>query len=194
MNNFLRTVHRTLAISLDGIRETILAVSERVAFRVQVGKLHLQAEDASVRLREAYESLGASLYTTRGFPRTEGFPPDAALQFCERIRAEQRTLQEIRDRLASRYDNILEEPLIRLQEDLKEGGGTVERVTISPSSHVEGKCLRDLTFPEGVRIILIRRGESLIFPSASSVLRAGDQVTLVGNRSAVPGALQTLRP
>jgi K+/H+ antiporter YhaU regulatory subunit KhtT len=193
MHPTLKSFQRAFSISLEGIREAVLAIGERVTFKVQVGKLHLQAEDANDRLREAYESLGASLYSTRAAHQPEAFSADAALQICERIRAEQRTLQEIRDRMASRYDDGFEVPLLRLQEDLKEGGGTVERVTISPDAQVAGKRLGDLTLPDGVRIILIRRGESLVFPSASSTLNAGDQVTIVGARSAVPSALQTLR-
>lgn len=170
-----------------------MAVAERTASRVQIGKLQLQALDAEARLQGAYESLGACLYTARMAPPHDLFSPDKALPLCERVRAEAKTLQQIRDRLASRSDETLTVPLIRLQEDLKEGGGMVDRATISPLSQAEGKRLGDLALPEGVRIVAIRRGESLIFPSADSVLKAGDEVTVVGNRSVVPKTLQSLR-
>lgn len=183
---------RTLSISFDGAKEAVMAVAERVARRVQVTKLQLQAEDAETRLKQAYEALGQNLYTAHAIRSPETAKIDSTLPLCEDIRAEQRALQEIRDRLASRYDDVLILPLIRLQEDLQAGGGTIERVTITPNAQADGKSLDEVTFPESVLIVLIRRHDSLIIPSAQMILRAGDQVTIIGNRSAFPAALQSL--
>lgn len=169
-----------------------MAVAERVTRRVQVTKLQLQAEDAEARLRQAYESLGHCLYGAHRAHSPEAVKVDASLPLCESIRAEQRALQEIRDRLASRYDDVLIVPLIRLQEDLQAGGGTIERVTITPNAQADGKPLGNVLLPESVRIVLVRRNDSLLFPSAQLILRAGDQVTVIGNRSAFPDALQSL--
>jgi K+/H+ antiporter YhaU regulatory subunit KhtT len=189
----LQSTLRTLSISVDGAKEAIMAVAERVARRVQVTKLQLQAEDAEIRLRQAYQALGQCLYDTHSGRSPEAFKVDAALPLCESIRTEQRALQELRDRLASRYDDVLIVPLIRLQEDLQEGGGTIERVTITPNAPADGKPLADVTLPDGVRLVLVRRSDALLYPSAQLVLRAGDQVIVIGNRSALPAALQSLR-
>ena len=183
---------RTLSISFDGAKEAIMAVAERVARRVQVTKLQLQAEDAEARLRQTYESLGQCLYVAHAAHSPEALKIDAALPLCESIRAEQRALQEIRDRLASRYDDVLIVPLIRLQEDLQAGGGTIERITITPTAQADGKPLSDVSLPESVRIVLVRRNDSLMLPSAQLILRAGDQATVIGTRSALPGAIQSL--
>src|SRR5713226_7389466 len=132
--NLFQSTSRALSISLDGLKEAVMNVAERVARRVQVAKLQFQADDAEARLRHAYESLGQCLYathTTQSPQTPTGL--DEALPVCESIRAEQRTLQAIRDRLSSQYDeDALTVPLIRLHEDLQAGGGTVERVTIAP--------------------------------------------------------------
>jgi len=186
---------RALSITLEGLKEAVMAVAERVTRRIQVAKLQFQADDAEARLRQAYESLGQCLYTTHTAQTPETLKViDAALPVCESIRAEQRTLQTIRDRLSSQYDeDALTVPLIRLHEDLQAGGGTVERVTIAPGIGADGRRLADLSLPESVGIVLIRRGEALLFPYAETVLKAGDQVTLVGRRSAMPAALQSLR-
>ena len=170
-----------------------MAVAERVARRVQVAKLQLHASDAEARLRQAYESLGQCLYDIHRAKSPDALRIDAALPLCETIRAEQRTLQGIRDRLTSRHDDILLVPLIRLQEDLQEGGGTLERVTITPAAPANGKPLSDVPLPESVRIVVIRRGDALLLPTGDLVLKAGDQVTIIGDRSAVAGALQSLR-
>ena len=170
-----------------------MAVAERVARRVQVTKLQLQAEDAEVRLRQAYESLGQRLHAAHTTHSPETAAVDDSLPLCEDIRAEQRALQEIRDRLASRYDDVLIVPLIRLQEDLQAGGGTIERVTLVPSSaKADGKSLSEVALPESVRIVLVRRHDALLFPSDQMVLRTGDQVTIIGNRSELPAAIQSL--
>ncbi|HZC68575.1 MAG TPA: TrkA C-terminal domain-containing protein [Nitrospirales bacterium] len=192
--NFLQSTTRALSISLEGLKEAIMGVAERVARRVHVAKLRFQAEDAEVRLRQAYESLGQCLYATHTvrFPETLTVI-DEALPMCESIRAEQRTLEAVRDRLASQYEEVLTVPLIRLHEDLQAGGGTVEHVTIAPGIAADGRRLADLSLPESVGIVLVRRGESVLFPHAEVVLRAGDQVTLIGRRSAMPAALQSLR-
>jgi hypothetical protein len=183
---------RTLSITLDGAKEAVMAVAERVARRVQVTKLQLQAEDAEARLRQAYESMGQRLYVAHTAHSPEATNVDAVLPLCESVRAEQRALREIRDRLASRYDDVLIVPLIRLQEDLQAGGGTIERITITPNAQADGKPLSGVDFPEGIRIVLVRRHDSLMFPSAQLILRAGDQVTVIGNRSALSGAIQSL--
>jgi len=191
--SILKSAHRAFSLSLEGVRETISALAERVTLRVQAGKLQFRAEETEARLRHAYESLGACLHRTRTAPYAGAFPADEVHQLCERIHTEQRTLQELRDKLASHDDDSLVVPLVRLQEDLRESGGTVERVTISPTAHADGKRLSELVFPEGVHVVAIRRDDALIFPTETVVLRAGDQVTLVGNRSVIPSALQSLR-
>jgi hypothetical protein len=191
--NLLRYAHRTLSLSFDGIREAFVVAAERVALRVQVGKLQLQAEDTEGRLRQAYEALGECLYRTRHGSGPEGATIDAALPLTGRIRTEHQLLQELRDQLASLYDETLTLPLSRLQEDLKAGGGTIERVTISPGAQADGKSLEDLGLPPTVRIVALRRGDLLVIPAGSLVLQAGDEITLLGNRSAIPPALQILR-
>jgi hypothetical protein len=184
---------RALSISVAGIKEAVMAVAERVARRVQIAKLQLQAVDAEARLQQAYESLGHCLYTAHTAKSTGAWQIDEALPLCENIRAEQHTLQGIRDRLTSRYDDVLTVPLIRLQEDLQDGGGAVERVTITPASPADGRPLNAVRLPEGVRIVLVRRVDALLLPTDDLVLKAGDQITLLGDRSAVLGALQSLQ-
>jgi hypothetical protein len=189
----LRYAHRTLSLTFDGMREALVAAAERVALRVQVGKLQLQAEDTEGRLQQAYEALGEYLYRTRHGSGPEGLASDTALPLTGRIRTEQQLLQELRDQLASLNDETLSLPLSRLQEDLKEGGGTIERVTISPGAQADGKSLEELGLPSTVRIVALRRGDLLVIPAGSLFLQSGDVITLLGNRSAIPPALQILR-
>ena len=192
--NLFQSTSRALSISLDGLKEAVMSVAERVARRVQVTKLQFQAEEAEARLRHAYEALGQCLYTTHTAQSPEAPTGiDAALPVCESIRAEQRTLQAIRDRLASQHEEGLTVPLIRLHEDLQAGGGTLEHITIAPGLGADGRRLAELSLPDTVGIVLVRRGDAVLFPHGEVVQRAGDQVTLIGQRSAMSAALQSLR-
>jgi Trk K+ transport system NAD-binding subunit len=98
----------------------------------------------------------------------------------------------VRDKLATQYDEVLGGPLLQLRKDLKEAGGTIERVTVGPTSPAAGKLLGELQFPADVGIVVIRRGETLSFPSAGFARAGGDHVTLIGKRSSIPEALQVL--
>jgi TrkA family protein len=191
--NLLRWSNRTFSLTLDGAREAVVAVAERVAMRVHVGKLELMIEDAETRLQQAYEALGQYLYNIRHAPSEEGASLDTTLPLSTRIRQKQQVLQALRDRLASQLEDQLIMPLSRLQEDLQQGGGTVERVTIAPGTQADGRRLGDLPLPETVRLIALRRGETLLIPSGSLVFRAGDEITILGSRSSVLDAHKILR-
>jgi hypothetical protein len=191
--NLLRSGQRALFLGLDGVREALVVVAERLALRVQVGKLQLQVDAAEGRLRQAYESLGEHLFTCRQEPSQVDPPPESTLPLSERIRTEHLLVQDLRDRLASLSDETLLLPLSRLQEDLRQGGGSVERLTISPGALADGKRLGELSLPQTVRLVALRRGETLIIPSGDLVLQAGDDITLLGVRSAIPLALKILR-
>src|SRR5437867_7601038 len=118
--NLFQSTSRALSISLDGLKEAVMSVAERVARRVQVTKLQFQAEEAEARLRHAYEALGQCLYTTHTAQSPEtptGL--DAALPVCESIRAAQRTPPAIRDRLAPQHEAHHPTPLIRLPAHLQ---------------------------------------------------------------------------
>lgn len=189
----LKTLQRTLTISLDGFREAVLAIAERVAARVQLGKLQLQAEDSEARLRSAYETFGHCLYRLRNAPEALTYPIEEILPHVSRIRTEHETLQSVRDRLAAQYEESLGGVFLQLKKDLQDAGGTIERVTVGPASPADGNLLGDLLFPESVRIVSIRRGETIFFPSADFALAVGDDVSLIGKRSAIPEALHLLR-
>jgi Kef-type K+ transport system membrane component KefB/Trk K+ transport system NAD-binding subunit len=48
-----------------------------------------------------------------------------------------------------------------------------------------GRPLRDLEFPEGATVVLVRRNGDVIFPRGHTVLQIGDHVTLIGSLQAV---------
>jgi len=191
--NLFRSTQRALFFAFDGVREALIVVAERLALRVQLGKLQLQTDEAEARLRQAYESLGQQLYLSRDETPLEDAPRESTLSLTERIRTEHQLVEDLRDQLASLNDETLALPLSRLQDDLRASGGTIERVTISQGAPAEGKRLSELSLPPTVRFVAIRRGETLLIPSGRLALQTGDDITLVGIRSAMSVALKILR-
>ena len=63
---------------------------------------------------------------------------------------------------------------------MPEEAGMLKDYTIDESDLVEGDTLKEVTLPgEGTRVVLIRRGESVIVPDGSVHLRPGDRLVLV---------------
>lgn len=54
-----------------------------------------------------------------------------------------------------------------------------------PSEDMVGTLVRDLNLPEECLIAILRRGEDLHVPHGSTVLREGDQLTILGSRAAL---------
>src|SRR5437899_937109 len=74
--NLFQSTSRALSISLDGLKEAVMNVAERVARRVQVAKLQFQADDAEARLRHARCASVPSRLS----------PPPTELRRCNRSR------------------------------------------------------------------------------------------------------------
>ncbi|MEO0511207.1 MAG: Trk system potassium transporter TrkA [Verrucomicrobiota bacterium] len=65
-------------------------------------------------------------------------------------------------------------------ENIARGQVEVQQVTVSKSSKVAGKTLRDIRLESGVRIGFIRKGPDVSLPTADTVLETGDVVALFG--------------
>ncbi len=62
---------------------------------------------------------------------------------------------------------------------LKHVDGDIVDFTLTPHSRAVGRTIVDLGMPQGVVIAMVSRGEEIIPPSGSTVLRAGDHVFVV---------------
>lgn len=59
---------------------------------------------------------------------------------------------------------------------LRHVDGDVVDYTVAPSSRVAGQALRGLTFPDGVAVTLVVRGDAVVVPRGGTLLRPGDHV------------------
>ncbi|WP_309381620.1 Trk system potassium transporter TrkA [Cerasicoccus frondis] len=79
-------------------------------------------------------------------------------------------------------------------ENFARGEIEVQQIRISPKSKLNGKPLKEVRLPPGVRIGLIQDGESSEVPTADSTLQMGQCVTLVGPPEALSQTKDQLSP
>ena len=60
-----------------------------------------------------------------------------------------------------------------------------------PTAALVGRPLRDLRFPDGTIVALIRRQGQSTVPNGSTVLEAGDRITLIGDATGIREMQQT---
>ncbi|MGE9270513.1 MAG: Trk system potassium transporter TrkA, partial [Verrucomicrobiales bacterium] len=65
-------------------------------------------------------------------------------------------------------------------EEIARGRIELQQVEVDPKSDAIGKSLQDLKVPERTRVAMITRGAEHMVPNASSMMEAGDVVTIFG--------------
>lgn len=79
-------------------------------------------------------------------------------------------------------------------EELAQGRIELQQVTVSPESRMTGKPLRELGFPDRVRVGIISRGEeTTVIPGPDATLEPGDKVTLFGEPNRLHEIAQKFR-
>jgi potassium/hydrogen antiporter len=69
---------------------------------------------------------------------------------------------------------------------LRHVGADIVEYAVAPSARVAGQALRDLTFPDGVVVALVVRGDEVIMPRGATHLRPGDHAFIAARKSLVP--------
>ncbi len=86
--------------------------------------------------------------------------------------------------------NFVENPAALGIAHLAQGRVQLRTVLLSPFSEYVSKRLKDVRFPPGILVAVIRRGKSIFAPRGDAELMAGDHVTLVG----LPTVIDELHP
>lgn len=89
--------------------------------------------------------------------------------------------------------NALESPELETIYENMAAGFKIVRVTIPLNGSVVGRTLGQLNIPEECKIIGVFRGNRLIYPDESLMLKGGDSVMLYGSAEAVEEAAEKLR-
>ncbi len=92
---------------------------------------------------------------------------------------------------ASILDNLITHPSLFSMYEIGEKGEIIE---IAVTKHeVIGKAVRDLSLPEGVLIVLVRRGEGTLIPHGDLTIESEDRVTIIGDLDSVGRAVEMFR-
>ena len=82
--------------------------------------------------------------------------------------------------LAARDEHEIKETLLRSDRYL-----TVLVTRRSPSATLIGRAIRDVDFPQGCLVAIIRRAGETIVPGGSTVVKEGDWLTVIGSRKVI---------
>ncbi len=74
---------------------------------------------------------------------------------------------------------------------IKEGAEALEAL-VGPDSSLAGNALKDLSFPKGVLVLCIMRGDSVLIPSGLDVIRSGDRLFILSLTESIPAVEQML--
>ncbi|WP_447976778.1 hypothetical protein [Candidatus Nitrospira bockiana] len=199
--DLLRRVAKEARFTLEGLRETVIAVAERVNRRVHVLRLHAQAVTVQHHIQSVHRSLGVSLCelvgaTTRLEDHSgwiDGTLASKVSQAAGSVRLLERELEQIATRIRALEVEALHEDLQKLQQDLTERAATVRRCAIPSGARAVGQAPHTLGLPSTTRIAAILRGPVLLPVSPGPTLRAGDVVILIGPHTELVEAERLLR-
>jgi TrkA family protein len=186
--HFLNRVQTELRVNVRGLREAILALSERVNRKVQVLKLDWQAAELSDHIEAVHQELGRTLAmllaSADGQPLPH-LPTQEALQALRQAMGQLGTLRHelVRiDGLVRELEaEILRDDLLKFQQDLTSRALTLERYILPAGAPAAGRSFMDLGLGPDVRLVAIFRGPTLLDRTDQIPLREGDTVVVLGS-------------
>lgn len=182
---FLYRIRKEVTITLAAVRETVLAVAERVNRKVQVLQLHYQAAHVSDRMRSIHQDVGVrladALTETAGAddPLMRGQVEPLLAESASRLRLLKQELARIDARIGQMELETVREELFQIHRDLSMRSAAMRRVVLEAGSEAIGRAVRDLPLPSS-RVAAVLRGSALLTAVDEVVLQQGDVVVIVG--------------
>lgn len=186
--DYFDRIRKEFTLSMTALREGVMAVSERVTRKVQVLTLHWRASQLSRDMQQHYQELGrhvAACSAAKGQPVT-GSVADLDKQLAvmtSRVGLLKKELVQVDSVVRELATESLGETLLSLQRDLSTRAATLERLVVGTDSPVVGCSLRQLALGPAVWVVAIIRGPALLTPIDQLVIRAGDVVLMLGQRT-----------
>jgi hypothetical protein len=198
--NFLNRIRKDLTMNIQGVREVVLAISERVNRKVQVMKLHWQAAQLTDQIEAVHQHLGGELATLLGGERrpAQALPSEDALRALSRAVGQLRGLRHDLVRVDGLVRELeaetLRDELLKLQQDLGTRGLVLDRIIVASETSAAGRSLKELGIPVTCRVVAVLRGPTQLNQPEDLPLRAGDIVLLFGRPADLQGARTLLHP
>ncbi len=182
---FLYRIRKEVTITLAALRETLIAIAERVNRKVQILQLHYQAAYVSDRMRSIHQAVGVRLaevltdsVTANDFLMRGQVEPLLA-ESVSQLRLLKKELAQIDARIGQMELETVREELFQIHRDLSIRSAVMRRVVLEAGSQAIGLAVSDLPLPSG-RVAAVLRGSALLTAVEGVVLQQGDVVVVVG--------------
>jgi uncharacterized protein with PhoU and TrkA domain len=193
--DFLQRLTKEAKITVAGLRESVLAIAERVNRKTQTLRLHWQASTLIRQMENVSRSAGQTLCDLVAPRHTIDTPtsmtPATAdarlLEAATTARSIKQELMHIEETIRELEVEVLHEDLIKIQQDLTSRSAGLARFVVAPGSSAVGLSLVQLNLPETTRAAALLRGPTLLSSSAEVPIRVGDILILIGPQAELPG-------
>jgi len=183
-----KIVEKGKKVSSEGVettKELFTNISERTSDVTALARLKYELASIPRQLETEYTKLGSDLVT---YQRSRGTLIDV-MTFREKIqkieeiensyKAKQNDYEQLKRKHSSDYI------VNKLSEDLASANAIIDQVTISQKSNVVDKLLKEILLPKEALVSAIKREEEVIIPDGKTMLKAGDQVIVIGKKDDV---------
>lgn len=188
---FLHRIRRDLTITLEGFRETVIAIADHVTRKVQIMSLHWQAASTLGQMKTAHRDLGRQLAETvarRPDPLHPPAPEDLSeverqlIEATRRIQSLKRDMGRTDGMIGDLELEALREDWLTFQRDLALRSAAIQRLVVPRGSAAIDRTVSEVGLPPSVRLVAVIRGPAVLVAFEHLRVRAGDTVVLLGQR------------
>ncbi|TAJ07242.1 MAG: hypothetical protein EPO61_14875 [Nitrospirae bacterium] len=186
---FLHRIRKELTVTLTGLHEVVIAVSERVNRKVQILKLHWQASAMDQQIEAIHQRIGEQIVSrlTEGGAATHSDSNRQEIdhllaEATSRIRLLKGDLGQVEALMRELEAETLRETLLKVQHDLFTRAASLERVVVNHGASASGRAPAQLGLAASTHVVAILRGTAILTQPDSIAFRPGDIVILIGRR------------
>ena len=183
-----RKIPKPLRLRMEGVRESIIAISERVSRKVQILSLHWKSATIQKELDAVHQMVGARLsgllddrdsrYRVQDDIRAQaqGILSEGVAQ----ARILKKELAAVEGLIGDLEQETLADDLLKIQHDLALRRSSLVRIPIEPGTMAADRSIDDLSLSANIRAVALMRGPVLLLNLDQVSLRPGDILMVMG--------------
>nr|MBI3611871.1 TrkA C-terminal domain-containing protein [Nitrospirota bacterium] len=186
---FLHRIRKELTVTLTGLHEVVIAVSERVNRKVQILKLHWQASAMDQQIETIHQRVGEQIVarltedgTATNSDSNRQEIGHLLAEATSRIRILKGDLGQVEALMRELEAETLRETLLKVQHDLFTRTASLERVVVSHGAEASGRSPAQLGLAASTHVVAILRGTAILTQPDGIAFHPGDIVILIGRR------------
>ena len=183
---------RRMLISLMVVKESFLAIAERISRQIEYTRLSFKARDCTRRTESLFDRIGRFLFDVHA----EQSPLSDILAHPTYLSgvSEYKQLEFELKTIEQKHYTLKEEDLVLHWTDFvnafHKSGMTIESLLLPSSLKPVPFTLKDLSLPQGILVIAIQRKQEFIQPHEAVTLKRGDRLFLLGAPSLMGPVLE----